>query len=68
MKAAQSHQKSYTDRRRGPLVFEVGDYVYLKVTPMKKKQLEFEESLTPDLWDLQDLGKERSSSLQFGIT
>jgi hypothetical protein len=37
MKAAQSHQKSYADRRRRPLVFEVGDYVYLKVTPMKKK-------------------------------
>jgi hypothetical protein len=26
MKAAQSRQKSYADRRR-PLVFEVGDYV-----------------------------------------
>ena len=37
MKAAQSCQKSYADRRRRPLVFEVGDYVYLKVTPMKKK-------------------------------
>ena len=38
MKVAQSCQKSYADRRRRPLVFEVGDYVYLKVTPMKKKQ------------------------------
>jgi hypothetical protein len=38
MKAAQSCQKSYADRRKRPLVFEVGDYVYLKVTPMKKKQ------------------------------
>jgi co-chaperonin GroES (HSP10) len=27
--AAQSHQKSYTDRRRCPLEFEVGDHVYL---------------------------------------
>jgi hypothetical protein len=26
------------DKRRRPLVFEVGDYVYLKVTPMKKKR------------------------------
>jgi hypothetical protein len=34
MKAAQSCQKSYADRRRRPLMFEVGDYVYLKVTPM----------------------------------
>jgi RNA recognition motif-containing protein len=36
-KATQSRQKSYMDRRRRSLVFEVGDYVYLKVTPMKKK-------------------------------
>jgi hypothetical protein len=38
MKASQSRQKSYADRRRRPLVFEVGDYVHLKVTPMKKKR------------------------------
>ena len=35
MKAAQSTQKSYADKRRRPLTFEVGDYVYLKVLPMK---------------------------------
>jgi hypothetical protein len=38
MQAAQSCQKSYADKRRRPLEFQVGDYVYLKVTPMKKKQ------------------------------
>ena len=38
MKAAQSRQKSYADKRRRPLAFEVGDYVYLKATPMKKKR------------------------------
>jgi hypothetical protein len=27
--AAQSRQKSYTDKRRNPLEFEVGDHVYL---------------------------------------
>jgi hypothetical protein len=32
---AQSHQKSYTDKRRHPLEFEVGDHVYLRVSPMK---------------------------------
>jgi hypothetical protein len=37
MKATQSYQKSYIDKRRRPLEFKVGDYVYLKVTPMKKK-------------------------------
>ena len=35
MEAAQARQKSYVDRRRRPLEFEVGDFVYLKVSPMK---------------------------------
>jgi hypothetical protein len=35
MKKAQTQQKSYADRRRQPLCFLVGDYVYLKVSPMK---------------------------------
>ena len=35
MKAAQSHQKSYTDVRRRDFEFEVGDFVYLKISPMK---------------------------------
>jgi len=35
MEAAQSRQKSYADRRRKPLEFEVGDFVYIKVSPMK---------------------------------
>jgi co-chaperonin GroES (HSP10) len=33
--ATQSHQKSYTDKRRSPLEFKVGDHVYLWVSPMK---------------------------------
>ena len=36
MEATQSRQKSYADKRRSPLVFEIGDYVYLKVSPVKK--------------------------------
>jgi hypothetical protein len=35
MSAAQSQQKSYTDNRRRPLEFEVGDRVFLKVSPMR---------------------------------
>ncbi|KAL5557176.1 hypothetical protein UlMin_039412 [Ulmus minor] len=35
MKTAQSRQKSYADKRRRPLEFKVGDYVFLKVAPMK---------------------------------
>ena len=38
MKAAQSRQMSYADKKRRPLTFEVGDYVYLKVSPMKGVQ------------------------------
>jgi hypothetical protein len=32
---AQSRQKSYADKRRDPLEFEVGDHVYLRVSPIK---------------------------------
>ena len=38
MRVAQSRQKSYVDKRRTPLTFEVGDYVYLKVSPIKGVQ------------------------------
>ncbi|GKA23357.1 putative reverse transcriptase domain-containing protein [Tanacetum coccineum] len=34
-KAARDHQKSYADKRRKPLEFEVGDQVLLKVSPWK---------------------------------
>jgi hypothetical protein len=35
LKEAQARQKNYADKRRQPLVFQVNDYVYLKVSPMK---------------------------------
>ncbi|RVW58912.1 Transposon Ty3-I Gag-Pol polyprotein [Vitis vinifera] len=35
LKAAQSRHKSYADHRRRDLEFEVGDHVFLKVSPMK---------------------------------
>ena len=35
LKAAQSRHKSYADNRRRDLEFEVGDHVFLKVSPMK---------------------------------
>ncbi|GKF00887.1 putative reverse transcriptase domain-containing protein [Tanacetum coccineum] len=34
-KAARDRQKSYADKRRKPLEFNVGDYVLLKVSPWK---------------------------------
>jgi hypothetical protein len=33
MKTTQSRQKSYADKRWRPLEFNVGDHVFLKVTP-----------------------------------
>jgi hypothetical protein len=38
IEAAQSRQKSYTNKRRRPVEFEVGDYIYLRVSPMKGMQ------------------------------
>jgi hypothetical protein len=35
LKEAQARQKTYADKRRQPLYFQVKDYVYLKVSPMK---------------------------------
>ena len=35
MKTAQSRQKTYADRRRRPLEFQVGDMAFLRVSPWK---------------------------------
>jgi hypothetical protein len=35
LKEEQARQKNYADKRRQPLVFQVNDHVYLKVSPMK---------------------------------
>jgi hypothetical protein len=48
LKAAQARQKSYHDKRRKPLQFEVGDFVYLKVSPTKGVQrFEIKGKLAP---------------------
>ena len=39
LKTTQSCQKSYTDVRRRSLEFEVDDWVYLKVSSMKRVML-----------------------------
>jgi hypothetical protein len=38
MAAAQACQKSYSDKRRRPIEFAVGDHEYLNVSPMKGVQ------------------------------
>jgi hypothetical protein len=35
LKAAKSRQETYANKRHRPLEFEVGDHVYLRVSPMK---------------------------------
>jgi hypothetical protein len=35
LRVVQSRQKSYTDHSRRELSFEVGDFVYLKVSPIR---------------------------------
>jgi hypothetical protein len=35
LKVAQSQQKSYADKRRRDLSFEIRDFIYLKVSPMR---------------------------------
>ena len=35
LKSAQSRQKSYYDSKHRDLAFEIGDHVYLRVSPMK---------------------------------
>jgi hypothetical protein len=35
LKVAQSRQQSYADKRRRDLSFEIGDFVYLKISPMR---------------------------------
>jgi hypothetical protein len=38
LKAAQSRQKSYADKRPRELTFKIGDFVYLRVSPLKAMQ------------------------------
>ncbi|KAK1613306.1 hypothetical protein QYE76_036979 [Lolium multiflorum] len=38
LKTAQSRQKSYADKRRREMTFEIRDFVYLKVSPLKGMQ------------------------------
>ncbi|GJS30122.1 putative reverse transcriptase domain-containing protein [Tanacetum coccineum] len=46
MQAAQDRQKSYADRKRKPMEFEVGDRVMLKVSHGKRLTLELPQELS----------------------
>jgi hypothetical protein len=48
LRVTQSRQKSYADHRRRELTFEVGDFVYLKVSPMRGlRRFKVRGKLTP---------------------
>jgi hypothetical protein len=48
LKVAQSRQKSYADKRRRDLSFKIGDFVYLKVFPMRgTRSFKVKEKLAP---------------------
>jgi hypothetical protein len=48
LKVAQSRQKSYADKRRRDLSFEIGDFIYLKVSPMRgTHRFRIKEKLAP---------------------
>jgi hypothetical protein len=48
LRVAQTRQKSYADNRRRPLEFEEGDYVYLKVSPLRgMKRFKVKGKLSP---------------------
>jgi hypothetical protein len=48
MRIAQPRQRSYTDTRRRELSFEVGDFVYLKVSPIRGvRRFRVKGKLTP---------------------
>jgi hypothetical protein len=48
LRAAKSRQESYANKRHQPLEFEIGDHVYLKVSPIKGvKRFGVKEKLAP---------------------
>jgi hypothetical protein len=67
LKVGQTRQKSYADKRRRDLSFEVGDFVYLKVSPVRgtrrfkvkgklaPRKVAYQLELPPQLSDVHDV-------------
>jgi hypothetical protein len=69
LKTTQSRQKSYADNRRRELTFEVWDFVYLKVFPMRgMKRLRLKVNYLPVISPIQNFRKKRRSSISVGAT
>jgi hypothetical protein len=67
LKIAQSHQKSYTDK---DLSFEVGDFVYLKVSPMRgTRRFNVKGNLAPRyVGPFQILDRKGEEAYQLGLS
>jgi hypothetical protein len=60
LQIVHSRQKSYADKRRRELSFEVEDYVYLKVSPMRRlRRFKVRGKLAPRLIGPFKITKER---------
>jgi hypothetical protein len=48
LRIAQSHRKSYDDKQKRDFSFEVGNFVYMKVSPMRgTRRFKVKGKLTP---------------------
>jgi hypothetical protein len=69
LKVAQSRQKNYVDTQRRELTSEEGDYVYLKVSPIRGlRRFKAIVKVTTLHRSVQDLGTERRGGLPARIT
>jgi hypothetical protein len=49
LKAVKSHQETYANERRRPLVFEVGDHVYLSLVDERREEVWGERNVSTSL-------------------
>jgi hypothetical protein len=69
LKTAQSRQISYANNRRRQLLFEVGDFIYLKVSPMRgMKRFKVKGKLSPRyIGPFQILGRKAEVAYQLEL-
>ena len=70
LKAAQSRQKSYTDKKRREISFNPGDFVYLKVSPIRgTRSFQVQGKLASSVhWTIPSPEEGRSRSIPSGAT
>jgi hypothetical protein len=71
LRIVQSRQKSYADKRRSDLSFEVGNFVYLTVSPMRStRRFKVKAKLAPRYispWQVLDSKGEVTSQLELPL-